>query len=149
VDEVVRLFNANEVRYLLIGGQAVRLQGLPRFSMDWDFYIPAGDLENVKKINRLLAGELDLPLLPLGDRGENFVQTYQTRWGILQFHLGGVGLPDFDEAESRAVTHATEEGVPVKCLSGKDLLVSKERAGRPQDLGDVEFLRRKAEAGLL
>ena len=149
MDEVIRLFNANSVRYLLIGGQAVRLEGLPRFSMDWDFYVPARDLKNVEKINRLLAEDLDLPLLPLGDHGENFVQTYQTRWGILQFHLGGAGLPDFDEAESRAVTHATEAGVPIRCLNGKDLLVSKERAGRPQDQGDVEFLRRKAEAGLL
>lgn len=117
--------------------------------MDWDFYLPPKDAKNIEKINGLLGEELDLPILPLGDHGENFIQTYQTRWGILQFHLGGAGLPDFDEAESRAVTHTTETGVPVRCLSGKDLLVSKERTGRPQDQGDVEFLRRKAESGLL
>lgn len=149
MDEVVALFNKNNVRYLLIGGQAVRLEGLPRFSMDWDFYLPAKDLKNIETINRLLGDELDLPLLPLGGRGENFVQTYQTRWGILQFHLGGAGLPDFDEAEKRAVTHFTETGVPVKCISGKDLLASKEKTGRPQDQGDVEFLRQKDKSGLL
>ena len=149
MDEVIRLFNDHRIRYLLIGGQAVRLEGLPRFSMDWDLYIPAKDLKNIEKINRLLSEELDLPLLPLGKRGENFVQTYQTKWGILQFHLGGPGLPDFDHAEERAVKHLTETGVPVTCMSGKDLLAAKEKTGRPQDEGDVAFLRKKAELDLL
>jgi hypothetical protein len=42
--ELVHLFNAQAVRYLLIGGQAMRLEGLPRFTMDGDFYIPPRDL---------------------------------------------------------------------------------------------------------
>jgi hypothetical protein len=78
MDELILLLNEHRIRYLLIGGQAVRLEGMPRFSMDWDFYIPPRDLDNIQKINRLLEGELDLSLLPLGERGENFVQTYQT-----------------------------------------------------------------------
>jgi len=149
VDEVISLFNEQGVRYLLIGGQALRLEGLPRFSMDWDLYIPPKDTANIERINSLLGEELELPLLPLGPCGENFVQTYQTRWGILQFHLGGPGLPPFDEAEKRARRHSTETGVEVQCLSGLDLLESKRRAGRPQDLVDVRFLEKKADAGLL
>ena len=39
MEEVIQRFNQSAVRYLLIGGQAVRLEGLPRFSMDWDLYI--------------------------------------------------------------------------------------------------------------
>ena len=133
MDEVIGLFNKNNVRYLLIGGQAVRLEGMPRFSMDWGFYIPPKDLANIKKINSLLNGELDLRLEPLGRKGENFIQTFQTKWGILQFHLGGPGLPDFDQAEKRAVTHKTETDVAVRCICGTDLLESKKRtkqAGR-------------------
>jgi hypothetical protein len=144
MDEVINRFNQHGVRYLLIGGQAVRLEGLPRFSMDWDFYIPPHDVENIAQINQLLAEELDLPLLPLGRQGENFVQTYQTRWGILQFHLGGAGLPPFDDAERRLVRHRTELGTEVRCLAGPDLLISKRAAGRPQDQEDVRFLERKA-----
>ena len=77
----------------------MRLYGMPRFSMDWDFFIPPRDEENFKRLNELLEHELDAPLVPLGTRGENFIQTYQTRWGILQFHLGLPGVPRFDEAE--------------------------------------------------
>lgn len=149
MDEVIRRFNARGVRYLLIGGQAVRLEGFPRFSMDWDFFIPGRDQANVDRINLALADELDAPVVLLGPKGENFVQTYQTAWGVLQFHLGGPGLPRFDEAEERAVVHNTEDGIPAKCLNGRDLLAAKERTGRPQDLQDIEFLRRKAELGLL
>jgi len=149
MDEVIERFNRHRVRYLLIGGQALRLAGMPRFSMDWDFYIPPRDLANLDVINRLLGGDLDLPVVPLGSKGENCVQTYQTRWGILQFHLGGPGLPDFDAAERQAKDCPTETGVPVRCLSGRDLLESKRRAGRPQDLDDIRFLEKKAEAGLL
>ena len=47
MDELIRLFNQHQVRYLIIGGQAVRLEGMPRFSMDWDFFIPPKDLDIV------------------------------------------------------------------------------------------------------
>ena len=147
MDELIRLFNQHQVRYLIIGGQAVRLEGMPRFSMDWDFFIPPKDLGNIKKINRVLEPELDLPLLPLGEHGENFVQTYQTRWGIVQFHLAGPGLPKFDEAEARAVIHETENQTPVHCLARNDLLESKRKAARPQDTLDIFFLENKKEGG--
>lgn len=77
MDEIIQRFNQSAIRYLLIGGQAVRLEGLPRFSMDWDLYIPPRDLDNIRRINELLAGDLDVELEPLGPKGENFVQTYQ------------------------------------------------------------------------
>lgn len=49
MDEVIRRFNARGVRYLVIGGQAVRLEGCPRFSMDWDLYIPGRDANNIQR----------------------------------------------------------------------------------------------------
>ena len=142
MDEVIQRFRTAGVRYLLIGGQAVRLTGLPRFSMDWDFYIPPRDTDNLRRIEKALGDELDCPLEPLGVRGENAIQTYQTQWGVIQFHLGGPGLPDFDRAEQRARELATENGTPTRCLGLADLIESKQRAGRPQDLQDVEFLKR-------
>ncbi len=151
MEEIIKIFNDHHVRYLLIGGQAVRLEGMPRFSMDWDFYIPSRDQENIKKINHLLENDLDLPLVPLGPHGENFVQTDQTRWGILQFHLSGLSLPKFDEAENRAVIHKTDNGTgtPIRCVSGHDLLESKKVANRPEDQGDIRFLEKKKELGRL
>jgi len=143
VDEVISRLNREGIRYLLIGGQAMRLEGMPRFSMDWDLYLPPADQANIDRINDLLADELDLPLLPRGPAGENFVQTYQTSGGILQFHLGGPGLPPFEEAEARAVSRVNENGTSIRCLSTADLLASKRAAGRPEDQADILFLEAK------
>lgn len=140
MDEIIAALNENNVRYLLIGGQALRLLGMPRFSMDWDLLLPGKDLKNVEKINQVLSEHLDLPLEPLGPRGENFVQTYQTRFGVLQFHLAPVGLPKFDEVERSGVVIENENGVPVKCLSPVNLLECKKRTGRGKDVDDVLFL---------
>ena len=95
---------------------------------------------NFSKLNELLKDELDVPVVPLGSRGENFIQTYQTSRGVLQFHLGLPGVPRFEEAEKTAVIRETETGAPVKCLSGTHLLAAKRAADRPQDQADIAFL---------
>jgi hypothetical protein len=147
MNELILAFNAAGVRYLLVGGQAMRLTGMPRFSMDWDFFIPPRDVENFAKLNEILKDELDMPLLALGLRGENFIQTYQTRRGILQFHLGLPGVPRFDEAEKAAAIRHSEQGTPVKCLSGIQLLAAKRAADRPQDQADIAFLEELQRLG--
>jgi hypothetical protein len=149
MEDLIQKLNQAGIRYLLIGGQAMRLNGMPRFSMDWDFFIPSRDQENLDRLNSLLSEDLDMPLEPLGPRGENFIQTYQTRWGIIQFHLGVPGVPPFNDAEKQAVVLKTESGTPVKCLSGLHLLASKRAAARPQDQLDIDFLEAKKKAGKL
>ena len=140
MDSLILRLNASGARYLLIGGQAVRLLGLPRFSMDWDFFLPADDRGNLARIGAALEDELDMPLEPLGPRGEHVIQTYQTRWGVVQFHLAVPGLPSFEDAEGRSIVVYTEDKEPVRCLSPADLLDSKRASGRPQDVQDILFL---------
>ena len=149
MDDLLKKFNAAGVRYLLIGSQAMRLLGMPPFSIDWDFFIPPRDDANLERLNALLSDDLDAPLEPLGSRGENFIQTYRTGWGIRQFHLGLLGVPTFDDAEAAAIVHHTEHGTPVPVLSGQHLLAAKEAANRPQDQLDVQFLQELRRAGKL
>jgi len=147
MNELILALNAANIRYLLAGGQAMRLTGMPRFSMDWDFFIPPRDENNFTRLNEVLKDEIDLPLVAIGPRGENFIQTYQTRWGILQFHLVMAGVPKFDEAEQSVVMRPTEQGTPVKCLSGNHLLSAKRAADRPQDQADIAFLEELQRLG--
>jgi hypothetical protein len=143
VEATLKKLSDAGVRYVLIGGQAMRLEGMPRTSMDWDLYVPPRDSRNMELINKALGDVLDVPVVELGPRGENAVQTYQTPEGILQFHLGGPGLPPFDKASERANKREVAEGVCVPCLATEDLLTSKERVNRPQDQDDILFLRAK------
>lgn len=143
MEVALKRLNDAGVRYVLIGGQAMRLEGMPRTSMDWDLYVPPRDSRNMDLINSTLEDVLDVPVVELGSRGENAVQTYQTPEGILQFHLGGPGLPPFDKAFERACKRELAEGVQVPCLATEDLLTAKERVNRPQDQDDILFLRTK------
>lgn len=69
MDELLKKLNDSDVRFILIGGQAMRLIGMPRYSMDWDFFNPPRDESNLRKLNDLLGEDIDLPLEPLGPRG--------------------------------------------------------------------------------
>lgn len=143
MDDYLRRLNGAGVRYLLLGGQAMRLEGMPSFSMDWDFFVPTKDADNFAKINAELGDILDVPLTPTAPGGEGFVQTYQTPQGIIQFHLAPPGLASFDEAERRKVVRHTPQGTPVACVATVDLLASKQATGRPEDAADIEFLKIK------
>jgi hypothetical protein len=90
-----------------------------------------------------------MPVEPLGPQGQNFLQTYQTIYGIVQFHLGVPGLPSFEAAEANQIIRLAESGVPVKCVSGRDLIKPKEAAGRPQDLTDLIYLHELEKLGKL
>lgn len=142
MEEIIKLLNGSEIRYLVIGGQAIRLHGMPRFTMDWDLFIPLKDRKNFEKLNKVLEPYLDMPVEPIGPKGENFVQTYQTQFGIIQFHLSPLGIPDFDEAEKVHEVYKTESGIPVRCISTKHLLDSKLSTARAKDEDDISFLRR-------
>lgn len=137
-----KLYDA-DVRYVVIGGQAMLQEGMPRFTVDWDIFIPPSDRENIRKINEALADDLDMKLEPLDiQSGEGFVQTFQTVAGIIQFHLAPPGLPKFAEVENRAVVHEVA-GIPVKYLCLDDLLASKLAVSRGKDSDDICFLQAK------
>ncbi|HAO77488.1 MAG TPA: hypothetical protein DCQ92_00665 [Verrucomicrobia subdivision 3 bacterium] len=63
MNELILALNAAGIRYLLVGGQAMRLTGMPRFSMDWDFFIPPRDGKNLARLNEILQDEIDVPLV--------------------------------------------------------------------------------------
>ncbi len=47
--EFIRLLNANDVKYLVIGGYAVAYHGYPRYTKDIDFWIWANP-DNADKV---------------------------------------------------------------------------------------------------
>jgi len=143
----VQLKRMNEagVRYIVIGGQAMLQEGMPRFTLDWDLFIPPNDAANFSSINQALAGELDIDLVPFDAKtGEGFVQTFQTEHGIIQFHQTVPGLPKFDVVEARAVIH-DYKGIPVRYLCLDDLLNSKLAVARDKDSDDILFLTVKKQ----
>lgn len=146
MEALIAQLNAAGVRYVAIGGQAVRLHGMPRFSMDWDLLLPARDTANFARLNAALGDWLGESVVALGPQGENFVQTFQTPFGVVQFHLAAPGIASFEEIESAAVQLPLENGTPCRVLSVQQLLKTKQASGRIQDQMDIDFLNEKLKA---
>ena len=141
MERIIQRFNVAGIKYLVIGGQCIRLLGMPRYSMDWDFFIPGKDIENIDKLNSVLEGIIDIDLEPLGNKGQNFIQTFQTVYGIMQFHLAPVALPPFEEAYSRHFSYVVENGISIKTISPEDLYQCKVKINRPKDAEDILYLK--------
>ncbi len=59
-EELLKIFNAAQVKYLIVGGHAVMLYSEPRYTRDLDLWIEATE-ENAGKVFRSLA-EFGAPL---------------------------------------------------------------------------------------
>src|ERR1035438_4983942 len=62
-EELLRIFNGNEVKYLIVGGHAVMLYTEPRYTKDLDVWIEASE-ENAARVFMALA-EFGAPLTGL------------------------------------------------------------------------------------
>jgi len=142
-----------QVRYLVVGGVAVVLQGHPRFTADLDLVV-ALDPSNARAAIAALARLGYRPRAPVDGAQFSDPKTRQ-RWidekGLTVFSLWSPAHPatdvdlfvrepfPFDAAFSRA-TIADLGDVKVPVASIEDLIALKRVAGRPKDLEDIRVL---------
>jgi len=133
--------NRFDVRYVVVGSEAVAFHGAPRYSADFDTFVLAtrANLFRVKAALEVFG----LPELAAAIDPEIWAKTGATlRVGeapaqvdvLLQ--LSGV---DFLAVDKGAV-EGRYGAVPVRFIGLSDLLANKRAAGRPKDLADVAAL---------
>jgi hypothetical protein len=135
----LKIFNARNVRYLVIGGYAVIQYAEPRYTKDLDVWIST-DVENAKAIYTALR-EFGAPLtdLTVKDFSE---EGYFFQMGVPPVRVDVLmGIPglQFEEAWGRRVV-VDFDGLPVSFISKQDLISAKRASGRPQDLIDADLL---------
>lgn len=139
--DLLRLFNGNQVRYLVIGGYALIQYAEPRYTKDLDLWISA-DETNAEAVYRALR-EFGAPLTDL--TAADFAQEgYFYQMGVPPVRVDVLmGIPGavFDEAWPRRM-EVDFDGLLVPFISRQDLIAAKRAAGRTQDLLDVEQLMR-------
>ncbi|PKO22693.1 MAG: hypothetical protein CVU38_08030 [Chloroflexi bacterium HGW-Chloroflexi-1] len=131
--DLLRLFNANQVKYLVIGGYALIQYAEPRYTTDLDLWINA-DASNAQAVYRALR-EFGAPLADL--TAADFAQEgyfYQmgvppVRVDILMDIPGAI----FAEAWPRRM-EVDFDGLLAPFIARQDLIAAKRAAGRPQDL---------------
>jgi hypothetical protein len=138
--ELLNLFNANEVKYLIVGGVAFIFHAEPRYTKDLDIWVKADDT-NAAAIYKCLR-EFGAPLAGVVEadfaNSELFYQMGRPPGRVdILMSIEGV---EFDDAWSRRV-EAKVEDIPVTFVSKDDLIASKLASGRPQDLNDVRVLQ--------
>ncbi|MCE5230292.1 hypothetical protein LLG95_11945 [bacterium] len=128
----------NDARYLVIGGIAVALYGVPPNTFDTDITIEA-TLENAGKILRALkeAGFATADLIDAAGLLRNEVTIFDDFVQVdVQTRTPGL---EFGSAWSRREMMQVQ-GQPFYVVSKQDLIASKRAAGRPVDLEDVRLL---------
>src|SRR3984893_563160 len=146
--DLLSAFHVHGVRYLIVGGYAVIFHAQPRFTKDIDLFIKA-DAANGQATYAALA-EFGAPLQ--GIRPEDFAE----RGSFFRFGRDPRGfdiLPDipgvdFDTAWDRRVEGLIDAkpGLKAFFISSADLVAAKLASGRPQDLADVDAIRKAAES---
>jgi predicted nucleotidyltransferase len=142
--DLLRIFNANSVKYLVIGGYAVIQYAEPRYTNDLDIWIRA-DKDNAAAIFKALK-EFGAPLSGLteADFSEEGYFYQMGRPPMRVDILMGIPGVEFEKAWQRRV-EVNFDDINVKFISREDLIAAKKASGRPQDLIDADLLSQIAD----
>jgi hypothetical protein len=137
--EFLKLLNANQVEYLLIGGYAVGYYGYPRATADMDIWVAIHSRNAEKLVAVLKEFEFDVPeLVP-----ELFLKEDQIiRMGLPPVRLEIVTTisgVSFEQCYAERITDSLD-GIPVNLISLHNLKINKKASGRYKDMNDLENL---------
>ena len=150
IQEILTLLAKHQVRYLIVGGEAVIYYGHARLTGDIDLFYEVSS-ENVANLYQTL-DEFWKGDIPEVDSSEDLLEPGI----ILQFgvppnrldFLNSIDGVSFQEAWSNKTTVSIQVGgnkVPVYFIGLDELIKNKETLGRYKDLEDLKYLRKASE----
>jgi predicted nucleotidyltransferase len=139
LQDVFKCLKKHNVRYLVIGGIAAILYGVPRATFDLDILIEATPRNAQNLIDAFLEAGLGTALLTsVDDLLKNEITIFKDRVRIdVQTSTPGI---DFEKAWQNKRTMQYKK-VDFYVVSKSDLIASKIAAGRKVDLEDVQLLQ--------
>ena len=142
--ELLSVLNAHSVKYLVVGAYAVSVHAQPRATKDLDIWIKPGP-ENAKTVYAALQ-EFGAPLegLTIADFAERGPFFHMGREPIAVDILTEIPGVEFDTAWEHRVEDVidTDHGLKANFISRDDLMAAKLASGRPQDIADLDALRK-------
>jgi len=138
LQDVFKSFQQHEVRYLVIGGVASVLHGVPRATFDLDILIEASADNAEKLLAALVEARFGtVTLTNVQDLVSHEITVFNDRVRIdVQTRTPGI---EFQDAWNRRKT-VTYQGQQFFILSREDLIASKRASARQVDIEDVRLL---------
>jgi predicted nucleotidyltransferase component of viral defense system len=150
---ILREFQKQKLRYLIVGGIAVNLHGYPRFTNDIDILL-ALDHQNLAIMAGIMESmgyqqRLPISIQELGD--ENRMQTLMKEKGLIAYSFINAKEPQFSidvlvgeslafEKFSSHKMIAEAWGLQIPVVSIDDLIAMKKNSNREKDIQDVVAL---------
>ena len=154
-ENIFKELGAEGIDFVVVGGVAVNLHGIPRMTYDIDLMILL-EKENIEKVVKKLQSLGYRPRVPvspedLADKGVRETWIREKNMKAFSFQSANQAIAEIDlvidscipyeEIKQRAlIFEIGDEKVPV--ISVPDLIELKLTSGRKQDLSDVELLRK-------
>jgi len=136
--DVFRCLHVHDVRYVVIGGIAAIVHGVPRTTFDVDLLIEASEPNAARLLKALEAAGIGSAALTTPQQLLAHEITIFKDVVRVDVQTSTPGL-SFADAWHRRVEREVS-GVPYWILSKPDLIAAKRAAGRPKDLEDVRVL---------
>jgi hypothetical protein len=144
LQSLFKSLNDHDVRYLVIGGIAAVLHGVPRATFDLDILIEA-TTDNAERLIRafLDAGLGTAALTTTEELLAHEITIFKDRVRVdVQTSTPGLVFPEaFERRETRNF-----RSTPVQVVAKQDLILAKLAAGRPVDLEDARILQSLGDA---
>ncbi|HAR44740.1 MAG: hypothetical protein A2X56_13395 [Nitrospirae bacterium GWC2_57_13] len=151
---IFKRFNEEGIRYIVVGGMAVNLHGIPRMTYDIDLLLDMDD-RNIESFIQLLTGWGFKPKVPVDiaefadsakrndwikNKNMKAFNLMNPEWAIREIDILIDAPVDFAKAD-RGKKVVLIQNVQVPVIGIDDLIVMKEKADRQQDAADVRSLK--------
>jgi predicted nucleotidyltransferase len=143
--DVFKSFQRHDVKYVVIGGVAAILHGVPRATFDVDILIEATPDNSKRLLDAFLdAGLGSASLTTAEDILANEITVFKDRVRVdVQTSTPGIRFADVWQRR-KTITY---QGQDFFILSRQDLIASKRAAGRSVDLEDIRLLELPSPEG--
>lgn len=141
--DLIRSFNANDVKYILVGGYSVIIHGYHRATGDLDLWVKPEPANYQRMISAF--AEFGFPTDLITE--EMFLSVEE--FDVFQFGATPTSVDimtrvkglDFDNVYSDCEWHIVAADTKVRVINLENLIRAKRAAGRHKDLADIEELK--------
>jgi hypothetical protein len=156
--DLLKSLYENKIQYLIVGGVAVNLHGVPRATFDFDLLISI-DKENIFNLINVLKNDgykPSLPEDPIGMADPEKVKKWINEKNLIAFSFFNEKQShkvvdiilhhplNFSVAYNRKVVKKVDN-FELYIASIDDIILMKESSSRSKDLKDIEFLKKAKE----